>query len=491
MRASLIPLVTLAACVALLDATPRPAPGGVRWTTAQVARLRHRIDIVLRAPTLRGAEVGFLAIDTTRSSVLYSRNADEEFMPASNFKLLVGSTALRRLGTNFAYVTTVLADAAPSGGVLEGNLYLRGGGDSLLGATDLDAAAAAVAASGINRVTGAVITDASHDDGQRFGLGWSWDDLPYYYAPVVTALELEDGVVHVRMIPGSAVGAPVTLLIEPQSSAFTIENELRTGPRGSQDTSNLVRPWNEPRTIGLVGSYPLGAKESGDIEPSVPDPESYAGDVFARALAAHGVAVAGGVRSGRTPARPITLWSHDSLPMPRLLARFWYPSDNLMGELLLKELGVMRFGEPGTDAHGAIVERQYLRSIGVDPKTVSIGDGSGLSEYDRITPRDLVAILQSDWRGPDRDAVIDALPLAGVRGTLRRAYLGTPAEGKLYAKTGSINHVRTISGFVLTRTHGAITFSLLINQWMGENRRHGALQLAKVLAAIFSLMATQ
>lgn len=151
----------------------------------------------------------------------------------------------------------------------------------------------------------------------------------------------------------------------------------------------------------------------------------------------------------------------------------------------------MRFGEPGTDAHGAIVERQYLRSIGVDPDTVSIADGSGLSQYDRITPRDLVAILQSDWRGPDRDVVIDALPLSGVRGTLRRAYIGTPAERRVYAKTGSISHVRTISGFVVTRTHGVITFSLLINQWVDEDRRRGSVQLAKVRAAIFSLMATQ
>ncbi|HEY9085621.1 MAG TPA: D-alanyl-D-alanine carboxypeptidase/D-alanyl-D-alanine-endopeptidase [Candidatus Tyrphobacter sp.] len=466
-------------------------PDGAPWTTAQIARLRHGIDALLRAPTLRGAQIGFLAIDATRAIVLYSRNADEEFMPASNFKLLAGSAALRRLGINFAYVTTVLADAAPSGGVLDGNLYLRGGGDSLLGAADLDAAAAAVAAAGVTRVTGSVVTDASHDDRQRLGYGWSWDDLPYYYAPVVTALELEDGVVHVRMIPGSAAGTPVVLRVTPESSAFTIDDRLRTGPRGSHDTSDIVRPWDEPRTIRLTGNYPLGARESGDLEPSVPDPESYAGDVFARALAARGVAVSGGVRSGRTPARPITLWSHDSLAMPKLLARFWYPSDNLMGELLLKELGVMRFGEPGTDAHGAIVERQYLRSIGVDPDTVSIADGSGLSQYDRITPRDLVAILQSDWRGPDRDVVIDALPLSGVRGTLRRAYIGTPAERRVYAKTGSISHVRTISGFVVTRTHGVITFSLLINQWVDEDRRRGSVQLAKVRAAIFSLMATQ
>lgn len=470
---------------------PRPVPGGKPWSASQTAHLRRILDALLRAPTLRGAQIGFVVIDTTHGTLLYSRNADEEFMPASNFKLLVGSTALKRLGVNFSYITTVLADTPPQDGVENGNIYVRGGGDALLSAADLDEASATVAAAGITRVTGSVITDASHFDRQRLGYGWSWDDLPYYYAPVVTALELEDGVVHAHMIPGDAVGAPVSLTVEPKSGAFTIDNRLRTGGRGSRDTSDIVRPWDEPRTIELIGRYPLGAKESGDLEPSVPDPESYAGDVFLRALAAHGISVSGGIRRGKTPAHPITLWSHNSLLMPKLLARFWYPSDNLMGELLLKELGVLQSGEPGTDAHGAIVERQYLHSIGVDPNTVFIADGSGLSQYDRITPWDLVAILQSDWRGPNRDVVIDALPLSGVRGTLRHSFIGTPAERRVFAKTGSISHVRTISGFVLTKTHGPLTFSFLINQWMGEDRRGGGAELAKVRTAIFSAMAMQ
>lgn len=412
-------------------------------------------------------------------------------MPASNFKLIVGSTALQRLGVNFSYVTTVLADAAPQNGVENGNVYLRGGGDSLLSAGDLNDAAAAVAAAGIKSVTGSVITDASHFDTQRLGYGWSWDDLPYYYAPVVTALELEDGVVHLHVRSGSTVGEPVSVTFEPQSGAFTIDNELLTGPRKSKDTSDIARPWDEPRTIALVGRYPLGAGESGDFRPSVPDPESYAGDVFARALAAHGVSVSGGVKDGRTPAHPVTLWSHHSLVMPKLLARFWYPSDNLMGELLLKELGVLDAGEPGTDEHGAVVERQFLRSIGVDPDTVSIADGSGLSQYDRITPRDLLKILEYDWRSPNRTILIDALPFAGVRGTLRHSFIGTPAEYKVWAKTGSISHVRTISGFVQTRTHGVVTFSLLINQWMGGNRPGGALVLARLRGAILSAIAVQ
>ena len=466
-------------------------PGGVPWKTAQIASLQHTIEKLLQGPTLRGAQVGLIAIDTVRKTQLFSQNADQEFMPASNFKLVVGSTALSALGTDFSFTTTVAADGAPANGTIPGNIYLRGGGDALLGAKDLDDAAAALAAQGIRHITGSAITDASHYDGVRYGYGWSWDDLPFYYAPVVTALELEDGVVHVYFSPGIAAGAPATLRITPQSSAFVIDNRLMTGPAKSKDTSEILRPWNEPTTIVIAGSYPLDAKESGDVHPAVPNPESYAADVFARALAAHGITFDGGVLSGKMPPSAITLWSKHSEMMPQLLADFWYPSDNLMGEMFLKELGVRAKGEPGTVENGRLLEEQFLRSAGIDPATVAISDGSGLSQYDRITPRDLLLILQSDWNGPHRDAVLNALPVAGVRGTLRSSYKATAAEKNVFAKTGSISHVRTISGFIRTKTHGPVTFSFMINQWMGEDQQNGAADLAKLRGAVLAAIASQ
>ncbi len=277
----------------------------------------------------------------------------------------------------------------------------------------------------------------------------------------------------------------------PQSSAYTIDDQLVTGPAGSKDTSDIAREWDNPSAIEITGNYPLGAKESGDIVPSVPDPESYAGDVLARALKAHGITLGGAVRKGVMPQNASVLWTHHSDPMPQLLQEFWYPSDNLMGELFLKELGVAQAGEPGSDDKGRVLETAFLRSIGVDPSTVTIGDGSGLSQYSRITPWDFVAILQADWNSPYRQTILNALPISGLRGTLGRAYIGTPAQDKVFAKTGSINHVRTLSGYVQTRTHGPVTFSLLFNQWMGEDDPSSAAALAKVRAAIFSQFAQQ
>lgn len=488
----LSPLTAAAADMSSVATVVKPVPGGKAWTPAQIASLHRYIDEhILRAPTLHGAFVGLKIVDTVRGTVLYSKNAETDFMPASNFKLVVGSTILRRLGPDFAFVTKVESDAAPQDGVIHGNLYLRGGGDAHLSPKDLDDAAAALAASGVRSVDGGLITDASHFDSQRYGFGWSWDDMPYYYAPVVSALELDDGIVHATMTPGSSVGAPVTLNISPQSGAFTIDDLLKTGPPGSKDTSNIVRPWNHPDTIEFTGNYPLGAKTSGDMVPAVPDPPRYAGDVFLRALQAHGITVAGGVHPGITPANADVLWTHDSEKMPELLADFWYPSDNLMGEIFLKELGVAQAGEPGTDANGILAEQQFLRSIGVDPSTVDIADGSGLSHYDHITPADFVKILEADWNSPYRDMVLNALPVPGFRGTMLHAYLGTLAVGNAFLKDGVISNVRTLSGYVKTRSHGPITFSWQINSWMGEGHPQKAVELARLRAEFLSHFVNQ
>jgi serine-type D-Ala-D-Ala carboxypeptidase/endopeptidase (penicillin-binding protein 4) len=474
------------ALLVTLGALPEPQPGGVAWTDAQIARLHANVDEALAAPALQGAYVGLLAVDTVRGTVLYSRNADDEFAPGSNFKLLVGSAALQFLGPGFRFVTTLSSDVPPEHGVISGNLYLHGGGDAHLSAVNLRAAALAAFWTDIRRVDGAVIVDASHDDAQVFAPGWTVDDLPYEYAALVSALELEDGVVHVYVSPGAVVGAPAKLRVEPLSGAFTVANRAVTGVAHSQDKTDVVRTLDSPQRIEIVGSYPAGAPESDDLEPSVPDPEIYAGDVLLRALRDAGITVAGGVRAGVAPRSARVVWRLESAAMPQLLSEFWLPSDNLMGELFLKELGAARAGEPGSFANGIAVEGEYLRSIGVDPSTLSIADGSGHSAYDRITPRDLVTILQSDWNGAQRSMVVDALPEAGVRGTLKDAFPGTLLGAKVFAKTGTHRHARALSGFLQTDDHGPVTFSLLVNDWLGDDRPGGSSQLRQAQAALLS-----
>ncbi len=455
------------------------------WTPGDLSNARHAIETALAAPTLRGAHVGVLAVDAATGEVLYERNASDAFTPASTFKLLVGSAALARLGPAFTFVTEV--DAS------ENTLVLRGGGDARLSAHDIGLAAQAVAATGAKHFD-TLIGDATRYYADRYPGGWSIDDIPYDYAAIPSALSLEENVVHAAVTPGDAVGSSTGLVTAPATDVITIKNDATTGARGSEDTTDVTRPWDQPTTIELVGSVPLGVKISDDLAPAVPDPPAYALDVFRLDLIQDGIDIGTTTQAQYTPPpATTTIWKRSSEPLSKTLGLFWQPSDNLIAEQLLLELGASsptaaaERVKIGTRGSGYNVEQSWLQSIGVDPHSVTIADGSGLSEYDRITPNALVAILKYDWAGPNRQTVLDALPLAGVRGTLKSSFVGTTLSGNVFAKTGSINHARTLAGYLKTPHHGTIAFALMFNDWMDASP-NAAESVSTVQAAVLEAL---
>jgi D-alanyl-D-alanine carboxypeptidase/D-alanyl-D-alanine-endopeptidase (penicillin-binding protein 4) len=249
--------------------------------------------------------------------------------------------------------------------------------------------------------------------------------------------------------------------------------------------------------IRVIGSYPLGAGLSDDLEPAVPDPAEYAVDVFRSALEARGITFDGGVQFARTPPGATLIWTQRSKPLSLVLRDFWPPSRNLIGEQLLEELGSEAGHQIPGDARGTDTrergisnELDWLRSIGVDVATLTVADGSGLSAYDRVTPRALVTVLQTDWRGPQRDTVMSALPVAGTSGTLSSTFTEAPLVGAIYAKTGTTNHSRLLAGYARTRSGGTVTFALMINDWMDTSADAGR-ALDAVRAAILTAIVTQ
>ena len=372
------------------------------WTPPEIASLRSDVDRILKtAKTLRGTHVGLLAVDTQSGNVLYAREPDDAFMPASTLKVITGSVALATLGPDFTFKTEVAA--VPDGDATK--LVLVGGGDPLLQASDLEAAATAVAAANAGPIS-EIDADTSLFDQEPYGYGWTIDDIPEAYAAPITALSFED-------------------------------NKMEHTP--------------------------------------LPDPSMFALKMFESALRANGVDVPDATPTAiltEPPATPYTiLWTHNSQPLSWYLARMWYPSDNLIAESLIKTLGVSRHGAPGTAENGAKLETDWLQSIGIDPKrNTAISDGSGVSIYDRLSPRTLVKIFQVDWKGQYRDVVLQALPQAGVRGTLQHSFLGTPAEGHTFAKDGNRLFASSLAGYMMSRKHGTITFAFMVDDWMGDDR---------------------
>lgn len=437
-----------------------PQTTAAAWTDADVAALHHDLDALFAAdPLPLHAHVGLLALDTLTGAPLYARDADDAFQPASTLKLLVASTALATLGPAYRERTT-LSWRAPL-------LTLRVGGDAQLRADDLASAAEAAAAAGVRDVWGIAI-DRSRYDRVHAGAGWSWDDFPYAYAAPVSAAALDDNALHLTIAPGARIGDPVSVSGLPPGANVHVRIEARTAASTSDSTLDLTR---DGATIVVIGTQPLGEAPE-VLDAAVPDAAEYLRSMLSAALVRAHVRVRppallialGGAAVAEPP-----LWTHDSPPLSDTVATMLLPSDNLMAEVLLKELAAANGTLPGTSAAGIALETHWLQSIGGDPSaTAAVVDGSGLSPYDRIAPRTLATILQADWNAPYRDVLLDALPVAGVRGTLAESFIGTPAEGRVFAKTGSLSHVRTLAGFVQPRCRRAVTFVLDIDDWVGD-----------------------
>jgi D-alanyl-D-alanine carboxypeptidase/D-alanyl-D-alanine-endopeptidase (penicillin-binding protein 4) len=447
-----------------------PALGGDAWTPERIVALQRDLDAMLdSAATIRGAHVGVLAIDTKSGVPIYQRNAEDAFQPASTLKLVVGSAALDRLGTAFHFTTQGYASAASRA------ILLLAGGDPFLTTADLGGFAEAVAKQGVPRLVFAL--DASRYDSQAHAMGWTWDDFAYGYAAPISAIALNENVVRIEVRPGARPGEKARVSFastEPPVLGGAVT--LKAGSESTLDVSVAGH------SIVLGGGIAAGsAPES--IDAAVPDASRYAFEVAAQLLQERHVLVSQAAAADAPFSGARLVWSHDSPPLAQFLGpRFWIPSDNLVAELLLKELGYETGGAPGTTEKGVAFENKWLQSIGVDPATTTLADGSGMSQYDRITPRDLVAILQHDWNGPYRDLVLNSLPVGAARGTIE-GIAGTPAAGRVFAKTGSMMHIRGLAGYLATEHHGAVTFVFTVDDWLGDYPALAALR-ASVLSRI-------
>lgn len=414
------------------------------------------LDALFSASTLSGAHVGALVTDAQTGRVLYARDADGAFIPASTMKLIVGSAALDDLGSAFSFVTSVATDGS--------TLYVRGGGDALLAQPDVDSAVATVRALGMTSFPGGIDGDATRYDATPYADGWQVDDLGNDYAAPPSALAYGDNVVHLTLTP-STEGRPPQVNIAPQSGQIRVQNLATTGAPHGEDTSEVHLSWSMPYTLVVSGSIPQDARQPIALDAAMPDPASITLDLFAQAFETGGITLGSNEALAPMPPSARVLWQHHSPPLARILGDMWRPSDNLLAETLLEELGAQSLGSGDTRERGIARERAWLQSIGVDPNRLTIADGSGMSAYDRVTPRALVAILTHDWRGASREVVMQALPVAGRSGTLEHAFTGSNLAGNVIAKTGTSNHTRTLAGYLRT-PHGTLIFAFLVNDWM-------------------------
>ncbi|WP_324716702.1 D-alanyl-D-alanine carboxypeptidase/D-alanyl-D-alanine-endopeptidase [Carboxydochorda subterranea] len=444
----------------------------------QLQALRERLDQILSDPGLSGAWIGARVISVDTGRVLYAINPDKRFVPASNMKLFTAAAALDVLGPDFRFVTRVVSGGRPSGGVLEGDLYLVGGGDPTVLPQTLEELAAAFArTSGVRKVTGRLVADDTWFDDIRLGEDWLWDDEPSWTTPQISALTLapnEDfdvGTVIVE-VRGTTPGRPAEVHLVPDNAYVTLDARVVTGAEGGARDVSFTREHGTNRII-VSGTLPPGATARQWV--TVWEPTLYAADVFRLALERAGVRVEGPTVRGHAPekARQVEWARRQSPPLSDILVVMLKLSNNGIAETLVKTMGAVRRGE-GSWKAGLDVMRDSLRSMGIDPSAMLLRDGSGKSHSDLVTPAQVTQLLAAMWPHPHKEPFYRALPVAGapdrlVGGTLRSRMRGTLAEGNARAKTGSLTAVHSLSGYVRTRRGELLAFSMLFNHYLGPD----------------------
>ncbi|HOC30620.1 MAG TPA: D-alanyl-D-alanine carboxypeptidase/D-alanyl-D-alanine-endopeptidase [Armatimonadota bacterium] len=434
--------------------------------------IRDAVTRELDHPSMRHGWTGVCIQSLRDGRTIFARNEDVLLIPASNMKLLVSAVCADVLPADFHYTTPVLRKGEVVDGTLNGDLYLKGTGDSTMENADLRKLAKAVKAAGITRITGDVIGDGSVFDDTRLGSSWSWDYLAAYYAAEIDGLTVDRGCVRVLVKPG-AVGESAKVTLEPDCGYVTVSNSAVTVAAGDKDTAVIDRPLGS-NTIVVYGNIRAGSAGL-DEAVSVREPSLHVAYLFRQFLRDEGIIVDGSARQGATPPNLTKVAEHESPKLGKILDLLNKPSDNLIAESLLKTLGVVKKGKGTADA-GAEVEREYLRRIGVPDAEWSIVDGSGLARMNMLTPRAQVKNLRHAWKIPNKDLFVNSLPVAGVAGSIRSRMKGTPAEGNVKAKTGYIGRARTLSGYVTTKDGEPLVFCLMMNHYTGTTSDINAVQ---------------
>ncbi|MBC8030669.1 MAG: D-alanyl-D-alanine carboxypeptidase/D-alanyl-D-alanine-endopeptidase [Pyrinomonadaceae bacterium] len=482
-----------------------PAPAQV---TRTVAELQSRISEVLRKPELAQAMVGIKVASLDTGQVLFESNANKLLRPASNMKLYSVAAAIDRLSPDYRFVTSVYAPAKPDAkGVVKGDLIIYGRGDPSIGFRfnegnyfkGIDDLAARIVAAGVKRVDGDLVGDESHFTGPPYGTGWEWEDLQWWYGAEVSALTVNDNYLDTSVKPGNKVGAPAVITTGPPDPLLRITNRVVTAPNGTKRDLEIYRALNSD-VVEFSGAIALDDRGyNGRL--AISRPALLFAYLLRASLAQQGVTIKGktrtvdsysggsivpkGVRilpntnlvlSSTLGVQPVEIARKESVPFSQIAAQTLKPSQNLYTELILRTLGEFSSSvaapppNPSRTSEGRGIEvvKTFLKEAGVDPSSLSLTDGSGLSRNDMITPEATLQMLTYMHSHRYAAAFRDALPVAGVDGTLRNRMKGTAAENNVRAKTGTLSSASSLSGFVTSASGERLVFSIMVNNYPGS-----------------------
>ncbi len=465
-----------------------------------------RIEKILAQPEVARAFWGIEAVDLASGETVYSHNADKLFTPASNTKLFTTSAALALIGPDYRFHTSVeTTGTLDRYGRLSGDVVIVGRGDPTLAGgvlaynprSDrggarvrvLEQLADQLVQHGVKFVDGDVVGDDSYFAFERYGDGWSQEDMRYEWGAPVSALTINDNVIYLSVMPGDRPGEKAFIDVTPLPDYYRLDNRILTSPAGTGPRTVTIGREPGSNTLMLWGNMP--ADDPGFHEMlAIEDPAQFTAELFRQMLEQRGVVIygktrvkhlelanlstfsvtttasaAGGgdiPRNYRPAIPPLVLADAQSQPLMADLKVINKISQNLHAELLLRLLGREK-GTAGTIEAGSEVVRGFLTQADIRSDEYVFFDGSGMSRQNLVTPHAIVKLLSFDDKQPWGAAFIDTLPIAGVDGSLAERFKGTPSQGRIHGKTGSLRNVNALSGYATTADGRHIAFSIMVN----------------------------
>jgi D-alanyl-D-alanine carboxypeptidase/D-alanyl-D-alanine-endopeptidase (penicillin-binding protein 4) len=480
---------------------PKPAPAAPKT----LVELQAKVSEILAKPELSPAMVGIKVVSLDTGRVLFEDHADKLLRPASNMKLYTVAAALDRLSPDYRFSTSVYASKPDIAGVVHGDLTIYGRGDPSIAARfnngdyfkAIDDLASRIVAAGVKRVEGDLVGDESYFVGPKLGSGWNWEDLTWYYGAEVTPLTANDNALDLFVKPGPAAGQPALITTGPPDPLLKIVNNVTTLAKGGRRELSIHRGLGD-NTITISGTIPLDDKGyTGGI--GISHPALLFVYMLRSSLAQKGVVITGASRIGATTSGyQNEIATLQSPPFSVIASNTLKPSQNLYTELILRTLGKVVPPPPPTtnipstlpqtsEELGLEAVKSFLKTVGLRPEALVLDDGSGLSRNDMITAEASVQLLTFMSKHRYATAFRDALPIAGVDGTLRNRFKATPAENNLRAKTGSLSSAASLGGYMTTAAGEKLAFSIMVNNYPRDfDSRSACIDPIAVLLASFA-----
>lgn len=450
----------------------------LRGKAGTVEEVVASVEKIAGESGLRTALVGFCLIPVDgEPDAAAGYQMDIGMVPASTMKVFTTATANEILGPEFRFVTELQTTGElGEDGTLKGHVVIRGGGDPTLGASStaelFSSWKSALAEAGIKQVEGSVVGDASIFGTALVPDTWQWNDMGNYYGAGACGLTIRQNFYYCSFrTPSVGALAPFTGT-DPKLPGVEFVNEMRVGSSGSGDKGYI---YGDPygKLYYLRGTVPAGSG-SFTIKGSLPDPAYFCARTFSEYLVKNGLPVSGeattdrlmGIAGKEIPARK-KIHEQSSETLGSILVVTNFKSDNLRAECLHRAIGIGA-GKKGTTADAAAATQAHWSAKGIDMTGFYMGDGCGLSRSNTVTPRQMALMLYHATKGEHFDAFYASLPTAGQSGTLRSIGGGSAAEGRVRAKSGTLDRIRNYSGYVNTRSGKRYAFALFINNFTAD-----------------------